>query len=114
MQGGHNPYIPFDLYLDLLRYIKKYHPIHIHGFSPSEVDFFAKTFRMDARDVIRELKSAGLGSLPGGGGEIFVPRVRGLLPEKKAGAAPWVRKKGGGHKAGEKTSVTQMFEIRET
>ena len=49
MQGGHNPYIPFEWYLDLLRYIKTHHPIHIHGFSPSEVDFFAKLFRMDAR-----------------------------------------------------------------
>src|SRR5919197_5027215 len=53
IQGGHNPYIPFDWYLDLLRYIKTHHPIHIHGFSPSEVDFFSTLFRMDARDVIR-------------------------------------------------------------
>jgi len=86
MQGGHNPYIPFEWYLDLLRYIKKYHPIHIHGFSPSEVDFFAKTFRMDARDVIRELMKAGLNSIPGGGGEILVQRVRDLVAKKKAGA----------------------------
>ena len=76
MQGGHNPYIPFEWYLDLLKYIKTYHPIHIHGFSPSEVDFFAKTFRMDARDVVRELMKAGLDSIPGGGGEILVQRVR--------------------------------------
>src|ERR671934_648038 len=60
MQGGHNPYIPFEWYLDLLRYIKRHHPIHIHGFSPSEVDFFSKLFRMDARAVIRELMAAGL------------------------------------------------------
>src|SRR5918995_5015961 len=51
LQGGHNPYIPFEWYLDLMRYIKRYHPTHIHGFSPSEVDFWSKTFRMDARDV---------------------------------------------------------------
>jgi cyclic dehypoxanthinyl futalosine synthase len=55
LQGGHNPYIPFEWYLDLLRYIKTYHPIHIHGFSPSEVDFFATVFRMGAREVIREV-----------------------------------------------------------
>src|SRR5207245_9544571 len=55
MQGGHNPYIPFEWYLDLLRYIKRYHPIHIHGFSPSEVDFFSTRFRMSADDVMREL-----------------------------------------------------------
>jgi cyclic dehypoxanthinyl futalosine synthase len=79
MQGGHNPYIPFQWYLDLLRYIKRHHPIHIHGFSPSEVDFFATVFRMDAREVIRELKTAGLDSIPGGGGEILVQRVRDLV-----------------------------------
>jgi cyclic dehypoxanthinyl futalosine synthase len=59
IQGGHNPYIPFDWYLDLLRYIKRHHPIHVHGFSPSEVDFFAERFRMDARDVVRELRAPG-------------------------------------------------------
>ena len=57
MQGGHNPYIKFEWYLDLLRYIKQHHPIHIHGFSPSEIDFFAKLYRMDARTVIRELQA---------------------------------------------------------
>jgi cyclic dehypoxanthinyl futalosine synthase len=46
IQGGHNPYIPFEWYLELLRYIKRHHPIHIHGFSPSEVDFFATRFRL--------------------------------------------------------------------
>src|SRR5574338_913881 len=51
LQGGHNRYVPFDWYLDLMRYIKRHHPIHIHGFSPSEVDFFSTVFRMDARDI---------------------------------------------------------------
>ncbi|MEP7381470.1 MAG: radical SAM protein, partial [Gemmatimonadota bacterium] len=90
IQGGHNPYIPFEWYLDLLRYIKRNHPIHIHGFSPSEVDFFAKTFRMDAVDVIRELQTAGLDSIPGGGGEILVQRVRDVVAPKKAGADRWL------------------------
>jgi len=53
MQGGHNPYIPFEWYLDLLKYIKKHHPIHIHGFSPSEVDFFAGRFGMTIEDAAR-------------------------------------------------------------
>src|SRR5574339_514117 len=60
MQGGHNPYIPFEWYLDLLRYIKRHHPIHVHGFSPSEVEFFAKRFRMEFGEVIDRLKAAGL------------------------------------------------------
>lgn len=55
IQGGHNPYIPFEWYLELMRYIKRNHSIHIHGFSPSEVDFLSTVFRMDARDVIRDL-----------------------------------------------------------
>jgi len=72
MQGGHNPYVPFEWYLDLLRYIKRHHPIHIHGFSPSEVDFFAGRFGMTIEEVIKELVAAGLDSIPGGGGEILV------------------------------------------
>jgi cyclic dehypoxanthinyl futalosine synthase len=114
MQGGHNPYIPFEWYLDLLRYIKKYHPIHIHGFSPSEVDFWSKTFRMEPRDVIRELIKAGLNSIPGGGGEILVQRVRDLVAKKKAGADRWLEIMEIAHQEGMKTSVTMMYGIGET
>ncbi|MBX9856897.1 MAG: dehypoxanthine futalosine cyclase [Gemmatimonadaceae bacterium] len=114
IQGGHNPYIPFEWYLDLLRYIKRYHPIHIHGFSPSEVDFFATRFRLDARDVVRELKAAGLDSIPGGGGEILVQRVRDLVAPKKAGADRWLEIMELAHNEGMKTSVTMMYGIGET
>ncbi|MBA3918200.1 MAG: dehypoxanthine futalosine cyclase [Gemmatimonas sp.] len=114
IQGGHNPYIPFEWYLDLLRYIKRNHPIHIHGFSPSEVDFFATRFRLDARDVVRELKAAGLDSIPGGGGEILVQRVRDLVAPKKAGADRWLEIMELAHNEGMKTSVTMMYGIGET
>ena len=114
IQGGHNPYIPFEWYLDLMRYIKQYHPIHIHGFSPSEVDFFSTRFRMDASDVIRELKSAGLDSIPGGGGEILVQRVRDIAAPKKAGADRWLEIMELAHNEGMKTSVTMMYGIGET
>jgi cyclic dehypoxanthinyl futalosine synthase len=114
MQGGHNPYIPFEWYLELLRYIKRNHPIHIHGFSPSEVDFFAKVFRMEAADVIRELKGAGLDSIPGGGGEILVQRVRDLAAPGKAGADRWLEIMELAHREGMKTSVTMMYGIGET
>src|SRR5215203_4412693 len=114
MQGGHNPYIPFEWYLELLRYIKRYHPIHIHGFSPSEVDFFAKTFRMDARDVVVELKKAGLDSIPGGGGEILVQRVRDYAAPGKAGADRWLEIMEIAHGEGMKTSVTMMYGLGET
>src|SRR2546425_11411203 len=62
MQGRHNPYIPLQSYLGLLRYIKRHHPIHIHAFSPSEIDFFAGRFGMTIEEVIRELVAAGLDS----------------------------------------------------
>jgi cyclic dehypoxanthinyl futalosine synthase len=114
IQGGHNPYIPFAWYLDLMRYIKRNHPIHIHGFSPSEVDFFAKLFRMEARDVIRELVKAGLDSIPGGGGEILVQRVRDLVAKKKAGADRWLEIMEIAHQEGLRTSVTMMYGIGET
>ena len=114
IQGGHNPYIPFDWYLDLMRYIKRNHPIHIHGFSPSEVDFFATLFRMDARDVIRELVKAGLDSIPGGGGEILVQRVRDMVAKKKAGADRWLEIMEIAHQEGLRTSVTMMYGIGET
>ena len=114
IQGGHNPYIPFEWYLDLLRYIKKYHPIHIHGFSPSEVDFFAGVFALDATTIIRELKSAGLDSIPGGGGEILVQRVRDYAAPKKAGADRWLEIMELAHTEGMKTSVTMMYGLGET
>jgi cyclic dehypoxanthinyl futalosine synthase len=114
IQGGHNPYIPFEWYLDLMRYIKRNHPIHIHGFSPSEVDFFAKLFRMDALEVIRELRKAGLDSIPGGGGEILVQRVRDIVAPKKAGADRWLEIMELAHGEGMKTSVTMMYGLGET
>jgi len=114
IQGGHNPYIPFDWYLDLMKYIKRNHPIHIHGFSPSEIDFFAKLFRMDAIDVIRELRTAGLDSIPGGGGEILVQRVRDIVAPKKAGADRWLEIMELAHNEGMKTSVTMMYGLGET
>jgi CofH subfamily radical SAM domain protein len=114
MQGGHNPYIPFEWYLDLLRYIKRNHPIHVHGFSPSEVDFWSKLYRMDAREVIRELQKAGLDSIPGGGGEILVQRVRDQVAKKKASADRWLEIMEIAHQEGMKTSVTMMYGIGET
>jgi cyclic dehypoxanthinyl futalosine synthase len=114
MQGGHNPYIPFEWYLDLLRYIKRHHPIHIHGFSPSEVDFFATRFGLSIEDVIKELVAAGLDSIPGGGGEILVQSVRDQVAKKKAGADRWLEVMAIAHRLGLKTSVTMMYGLGET
>jgi len=114
MQGGHNPYIPFAWYLDLLRYIKRHHPIHIHAFSPSEIDFFAGRFGMTIEDVLRELMAAGLDSIPGGGGEILVQEIRDRVAKKKAGADRWLEVMAIAHRLGLKTSVTMMFGLGES
>src|SRR5688572_2095921 len=114
IQGGHNPYIPFGWYLDLLRYIKRHHPIHIHGFSPSEIDFFAGRFGMTIAEVIKELVAAGLDSVPGGGGEILVQEIRDRVAKKKAGADRWLEVMEIAHGLGLKTSVTMMYGLGET
>ncbi|MBK7714241.1 MAG: dehypoxanthine futalosine cyclase [Gemmatimonadetes bacterium] len=114
IQGGHNPYIPFAWYLDLLRYIKQHHPIHIHGFSPSEVVFFAERFRMPVGAVIRELRAAGLDSIPGGGGEILVDAVRQRVAPKKAQTDAWLGVQEEAHRQGLRTSVSMMYGMGES
>ena len=114
MQGWHNPYIPFDWYLDLLRYIKRHHPIHIHAFSPSEVDFFAGRFGLSIETVLKELMAAGLDSIPGGGGEILVQEIRDQVAKKKAGADRWLEVMEIAHGLGLKTSVTMMYGLGES
>ncbi len=114
LQGGHNPYIPFEWYLDLMRYIKRNHPIHIHGFSPSEVVFFSERFGLPVPEVIRELHAAGLDSIPGGGGEILVDEVRRRVARKKAQTEEWLGVQEEAHRQGMKTSVTMMYGLGES
>jgi cyclic dehypoxanthinyl futalosine synthase len=114
IQGGHNPYIPFEWYLELLRYIKANHPIHVHGFSPSEVVFFAERFRMEVSEVIRQLRAAGLDSIPGGGGEILVDDVRRRVAPKKALTDDWLRVQEEAHCQGLRTSVSMMYGMGES
>jgi cyclic dehypoxanthinyl futalosine synthase len=114
MQGGHNPYIPFDWYLDLMRYIKRNHPIHIHGFSPSEIVFFSERFGLPVPEVIRQLREAGLDSIPGGGGEILVDEVRQRVARKKAQTEEWLGVQEEAHRQGMKTSVTMMYGLGES
>jgi cyclic dehypoxanthinyl futalosine synthase len=114
LQGGHNPYIPFEWYLELMRYIKAHHPIHIHGFSPSEVVFFAERFRIPMPDVIRQLHEAGLDSIPGGGGEILVDEIRQRVARKKAQTDEWLGVQEEAHRQGMKTSVTMMYGLGES
>lgn len=115
MQGGFHPDLPFDWYLELLRAIKDRFPnVNVHGFSPPEIHFFHKRYRMSLEDVLGRLKEAGLGSLPGGGGEILVDRVRKAITKGKALTEEWLNVNRVWHKMGGKSTATMMFGHIET
>src|SRR2546422_950574 len=115
MQGGHHPKLPFDWYIDLLQHIRaKYPQINIHGFSPPEFQHFAEVFRMPLREVISNFKEAGLGSIPGGGGEILVDRVRQKISPLKIKSDEWLEVMQLAHELGLKSSATMMFGHVET
>ena len=115
MQGGHHPKLPFGWYIDLLHHIRaKYPHINIHGFSPPEFQHFAETFRMPLREAISEFKKAGLGSIPGGGGEILVDRVRKKISPLKIDSNQWLEVMQVAHELGLKSSATMMFGHVET
>jgi cyclic dehypoxanthinyl futalosine synthase len=110
MQGGHHPKLPFQWYVDLLRHIREKYPhINIHGFSPPEFQHFAETFGMPLREVISQFKKAGLGSIPGGGGEILVDRVRKKISPLKINSDDWLEVMQTAHELGLKSSATMMF-----
>lgn len=115
MQGGHHPNLSFDWYLEWLRHIRKNYPhINIHGFSPPELQHFAQLFGMPLREVISQFKEAGLGSIPGGGGEILVDRVRERISPLKCNSAAWLEVMQTAHELGLKSSATMMFGHVET
>jgi cyclic dehypoxanthinyl futalosine synthase len=110
MQGGHHPKLPFQWYIDLLRHIREKYPhINIHGFSPPEFKHFSETFGMPLREVIWEFKKAGLGSIPGGGGEILVDQVRKRISPLKINSDQWLEVMQTAHELGLKSSATMMF-----
>jgi cyclic dehypoxanthinyl futalosine synthase len=115
MQGGHHPKLPFQWYIDLLQHIRgKYPHINIHGFSPPEFQHFAETFGMSLREVISKFREAGLGSIPGGGGEILVDRVRKRISPLKIDSNGWLEVMQVAHELGLKSSATMMFGHVET
>lgn len=115
MQGGHHPKLGIDWYLTLLNHIREKYPhINIHGFSPPEFNHFAGVFGMPMREVIAKFKEAGLGSIPGGGGEILVDRVRNRIAPLKCDSGHWLEAMAIAHELGLKSSATMMFGHVET
>jgi cyclic dehypoxanthinyl futalosine synthase len=115
MQGGHHPKLRFAWYIDLLHHIREKYPhINIHGFSPPEFQHFAEVFDMPLREVISKFKEAGLGSIPGGGGEILVDRVRERISPLKCKSDNWLEVMQVAHELGLNSSATMMFGHVET
>src|SRR6202162_3198129 len=115
MQGGHHPKLGIDYYLDLLNHIReKYPQINIHAFSPPEFNHFAEVFRMPLREILQRFKEAGLGSIPGGGGEILVDRVRDRIAPLKCKSDEWLHVMEVAHGMGLNSSATMMFGHVET
>jgi cyclic dehypoxanthinyl futalosine synthase len=115
LQGGHHPKLGIDHYLTMLAHIREKFPqINIHGFSPPEFNHFAETFQMPLREVIAKFKEAGLGSIPGGGGEILVDRVRDRISPLKCKSDQWLEVMKIAHELGLASSATMMFGHVET
>jgi cyclic dehypoxanthinyl futalosine synthase len=115
MQGGHHPKLTRQWYLDLLSHIKARFPdVNIHGFSPSEFIHFRDVFGEPLERIIGDFKAAGLGSIPGGGGEILVDRVRRRISPLKAMSDDWLEVMDVAHRLGLSSSATMMFGHVET
>jgi cyclic dehypoxanthinyl futalosine synthase len=115
LQGGHHPKLRLEWYLDMLSHIKSRFPeINIHGFSPNEIVHLSRLYKITIADLISLFKSAGLGSIPGGGAEILVDRIRTQLSPGKATADQWFEVMDIAHRLGLNTSATMMFGHIET
>ena len=114
MQGGHNPYLPLDWYTGLLRYIKEHHPIHVHGFSASEIEMIAKVSKLPIDEVLLQLHQAGLDSMPGAGAEILVDAVRDFIAPKKIDSNRWLEIHEAAHEVGLLTTATMMYGVGES
>jgi cyclic dehypoxanthinyl futalosine synthase len=110
MQGGHHPKLTKQWYLDLLSHIKaKFPQVNVHGFSPSEFVAFREFFGEPVEQIIRDFRAAGLGSIPGGGGEILVDRVRQRIAPLKAKTGEWMGVMDIAHQLGLASTATMMF-----
>jgi cyclic dehypoxanthinyl futalosine synthase len=116
LQGGHNPDVPLQWYEDLFRSVKARYPaFRLHALSPPEVVHISRLSGLPVPDVIRRLVDAGLDSIPGGGAEILVDRVRRLLHcYGKATADEWLGVMRHAHQAGLRTTATMMYGTVET
>ena len=113
LQGGLNPELPLSYYRELVSFIRDF-GLGVHGFSPPEIFYMAEKNRLSLEELIRRLMDAGLSSIPGGGAEILVDRVRQQISPHKCSASQWLEVMAAAHRQGLSTSATMMFGHLET
>lgn len=115
MVGGIHPDLPYSYYLDSLRAIKKIRPeVHIQAFTCVEIAHLAKLAEKSVADTLVELREAGLGSIPGGGAEVFSPRIRKLTCEDKLSGQGWIEVATTAHRLGIRSNATMLYGHIET
>lgn len=114
MQGGLHPELSLSYFEDLFKSIKERYPVKLHSLSPVEIDYLARRSGLSIEEVLRRLIASGLDSLPGGGAEILVDRVREVISPRKTRAGRWLEVMATAHRLGLKTTATMMFGSQET
>jgi cyclic dehypoxanthinyl futalosine synthase len=114
MQGGHHPDLGVEYYEDLFGSIKARYPIHLHALSPSEIQHAARRSKLTIPEALTRLRDAGLDSLPGGGAEILVDRVRKIISPKKTTSGEWLGIMREAQRLGMSTTATMMYGHVET
>lgn len=109
LQGGHHPNLRIEWYEDLFSDIKSRYPIHLHALSPSEILHMSKISKLTLDETMRRLREAGHDSLPGGGAEILVDRVRQVIAPRKTTSDEWLGVMRAAHAVGMSTSATMMY-----
>jgi aminodeoxyfutalosine synthase len=113
--SGLHPDLPFSYYLEVIETLKKALPkVHIQAFTAVEIDYFARISGLTIRQVLEKLVEAGLGSLPGGGAEVFSDRVRTLVCHRKASTERWLEVMRTAHELGLKSNATMLYGHIET
>lgn len=114
LQGGVNPDLPWTYYLELVTFLHRDLGLWVHGFSPVEIQQMNALSGLGLRGTLQALRAAGLGSIPGGGAELLVPRIRQRIAPLKGGPEKWLEVMEAAHEVGILTTGTMMFGITET
>jgi aminodeoxyfutalosine synthase len=113
--GGLHPDLPFEYYLDLIRGLKQRFPqVHLKAFTMVEVGYYARISKLSIRDTLQAMKDAGVDSLPGGGAEIFHPRVRKIICDHKVSGQMWLQIARTAHEIGLRSNATMLYGHIET